>query len=149
MEQKDISVADIGRFFGVPLYKLMAGKQSYSSNEQNAIEYVVGTLHPNAVIWEQELQYKLFTPQDIDRGLRVHGNLMGELRGDFQSRGAWYKDMRENGVLSVNDIRELEDLPAVDGGDDHYASLNYVPLREWAELSRERAGNGAGSGGAE
>lgn len=149
VEQKDISVADIGRFFGVPLYKLMAGKQSYSSNEQNAIEYVVGTLHPNAVIWEQELQYKLFTPQDIERGLRVHGNLMGELRGDFQSRGAWYKDMRENGVLSVNDIRELEDLPAVDGGDDHYASLNYVPLQDWRELSRERAGNGAGSGGAE
>lgn len=147
VEQSDLSVADIGRFFGVPLYKLMAGKQSYSSNEQNAIEYVVGTLHPNAVIWEQELLYKLMAPQDIDRGLRIHGNLMGELRGDFQSRGAWYKDMRENGVLSVNEIRELEDMPAVDGGDEHYASLNYVPLSVWPKLSEERAGSGAGSEG--
>ena len=148
VEQSDLSVADIGRFFGVPLYKLMAGKQSYSSNEQNAIEYVVGTLHPNAVIWEQELLYKLLPPQDIDRGLRIHGNLMGELRGDFQSRGAWYKDMREIGVLSVNDILELEDLPAVDGGDERYASLNYVPLSDWKELSKERAVSAGSEGGA-
>lgn len=147
VEQAALSVEDIARFFGVPLYKLQAGKQSYSSNEQNAIEYVVGTLHPNVVIWEQELLYKLMAPQDIDRGLRIQGNLMGELRGDFQSRGAWYKDMRENGVLSVNDIRDLEDMPAVEGGDEHYASLNYVPLRDWRRLSEERAGSGAENGG--
>lgn len=145
VEQSALSVEDLARFFGVPLYKLQAGKQSYSSNEQNAIEYVVGTLHPNAVVWEQELLYKLLSPQDIARGLRIRGNLMGELRGDFQSRGAWYKDMRESGVLSVNDIRELEDLPNVAGGEDRYASLNYVPLQDWREISKERAGTGAGS----
>jgi len=147
VEQAAMSVEDISRFFGVPLYKLQAGKQSYSSNEQNAIEYVVGTLHPNVVIYEQELLYKTLTPQDIARGLRVQGNLMGELRGDFQSRGAWYKDMRENGVLSVNEIRDLEDLPAVEGGDEHYASLNYVPLSEWKKLSEERATTSGGSEG--
>lgn len=149
VEQSALSVEDLARFFGVPLYKLQAGKQSYSSNEQNAIEYVVGTLHPNAVIWEQELYYKLLSPQDIARGLRIHGNLMGELRGDFQSRGAWYKDMRESGVLSVNDIRELEDMPDVKGGDDRYASLNYVPLQDWRDISRDRARTGAESEGGE
>jgi len=144
VEQSALSVEDIARFFGVPLYKLQAGKQSYSSNEQNAIEYVVGTLHPNAVIWEQELLYKLLTPQDITRGLRIRGNLMNELRGDYASRGNWYRIMRDNGAFSVNDIRELEDMPDVDGGEDHYASLNYVPLQDWRELSRERAHNGSG-----
>ena len=144
VEQSALSVEDLARFFGVPLYKLQAGKQSYSSNEQNAIEYVVGTLHPNAVIWEQELIYKLLTPQDITKGLRIRGNLMNELRGDYQSRGAWYRVMRENGAFSVNDIRELEDMPDVDGGEDHYASLNYVPLQDWRELSRERANSGNG-----
>ncbi len=146
VEQTALSVEDIARFFGVPLYKLQAGKQSYSSNEQNAIEYVVGTLHPNATGWEQELLYKLLTPQDISRGLRVRGNLMNELRGDFQSRGAWYRNMRDNGGFSVNDIRALEDMPDVEGGDDHYASLNYVPLADWAELSRQRAAGGNGGG---
>lgn len=149
VEQSALTVEDLARFFGVPLYKLQAGKQSYSSNEQNAIEYVVGTLHPNAVIWEQELTYKLLTPQDIARGLKIRGNLMNELRGDYQSRGTWYRNMRENGGFSVNDIRELEDMPDVPGGDDHYASLNFVPLQDWRELSKERAKQGAGSGGDE
>ena len=146
VEQAALSVEDIARVFGVPLYKLQAGKQSYSSNEQNAIEYVVGTLHPNAVIWEQELSYKLLPPQDVDRGLWIHGNLMNELRGDFQSRGSWYQLMRDSGAFSVNDIRALEDMPDVEGGDEHYASLNYVPLKDWRELSKERARQQNGGG---
>lgn len=149
VEQAALSVEDIARVFGVPLYKLQAGKQSYSSNEQNAIEYVVGTLHPNATIWEQELLYKLLNPQDVARGLRIRGNLMAELRGDFNSRGTWYRNMRDNGAFSVNDIRALEDMPDVDGGDEHYASLNYVPLQDWRELSRERAMQGGGGGSEE
>ena len=40
MESKAVTVEDIARFFGVPLNKLMAGKQAYNSNEQNSIEYV-------------------------------------------------------------------------------------------------------------
>lgn len=149
VEQSALSVEDLARFFGVPLYKLQAGKQSYSSNEQNAIEYVVGTLHPNTVIWEQELLYKLLTPQDITDGLRIRGNIMSELRGDFNSRGTWFKNMRETGAFSVNDIRKLEDMPDVEGGDDYYASLNFVPLKDWRELSRMRAKKGAGNGGGE
>lgn len=147
VEQMGLSVEDLGRIFGVPLYKLQAGKQAYSSNEQNAIEYVTSTVHPNCTIWEQELLYKLLTPQDIERGLRIRGNIMAELRGDFNSRGTWYKNMRENGAFSVNNILELEDMPDVPGGDAHYASLNYVPLEDWPELSRKRAEKGAGNGG--
>ena len=147
VEQMALSVEDLGRIFGVPLYKLQAGKQAYSSNEQNAIEYVVGTVHPNCTIWEQELQYKLLLPQDVGAGLRIRGNIMAELRGDFASRGTWYKNMRESGAFSVNDILALEDMPDVAGGNEHYASLNYVPLEDWRELSRIRAQKGAGNGG--
>ena len=46
VENKEVSIRDIARYFGIPRYKLGEGKESYSSNEQNAIEYVVGTLHP-------------------------------------------------------------------------------------------------------
>lgn len=46
VESKEVSIRDIARYFGIPLYKLQEGKQAYGSNEQNAIEYVVGTLHP-------------------------------------------------------------------------------------------------------
>lgn len=138
VESKALSVEDISRFFGVPLYKINAGKQSYSSNEQNGIEYVVGTLHPIVTQYEEEDTYKLLFDKDRNKGLEIRRNMMAELRGDFASRGTWYKDMREIGAFSVDDIRALEDMPSVDGGHTRYASLNYVPLELFEELSKNR-----------
>lgn len=141
VEQSELSVQDIARFFGVPLYKLQAGKQSYNSNEQNAIEYVVSTLHPIVTQWEEELTWKLLPASEATR-LKVRINMMAELRGDFSSRATWYKAMREIGGYSINDILALEDLPDVEGGDERYASLNYVPASLWRELSIKRNSKG-------
>ena len=140
VETHDVTVQDICNFFGVPLYKVNAGKQSYSSNEQNAIEYVTGTLHPIVTQIEQEHSWKLLLPSQRRAGLELCVNMMVELRGDVASRATWYEKMRNVGVYSVNDIRELEDLPNVEGGDTRYASWNYGPLEEWKELSVQRAG---------
>ena len=144
VEQSELSIQDIARFFGVPLYKLQAGKQSYSSNEQNAVEYVVGTLHPIVQQYEQELTYKLLTMSEIRSGLEIRINMLAELKGDTSSRATWYRTMKEISAFSPNDIRELEDLPDIEGGDEYSASLNYVPLSDWKRLSQERA---AGKGG--
>lgn len=140
IESKEVSIRDIARYFGVPLYKLQEGKQAYGSNEQNAIEYVVGTLHPIVTQYEDELTWKLLTASQVDAGLELRINMMAELRGDTAARGSWYKDMVEIGVFAVNDIMDLEDRPRVPGGDERRASLNYVPLRYWAELSLLRNG---------
>ena len=139
IESQDVSVKDLARYFGVPLYKLQEGKQSYSSNEQNAIEYVVGTLHPIVAQYEEELSYKLLTDRELRQGLEIRINLMAELKGDTAARAEWYRIMLDEGPFSVNDVRALEDLPDVPGGDTHRASLNFVPLEDWAELSRIRA----------
>lgn len=140
LENKEMSIRDIARFFGVPLYKLGEGKQAYGSNEQNSIEYVVGTLHPIVGQYREEQTWKLLTTSQIRDGLKIGINMMAELQGDTQSRANWYKIMREIGGFSVNDILALEDMPEVDGGDERLASLNYVPLRLWAELSKNRNG---------
>ena len=139
IESKEVSIRDIARYFGVPLYKLGEGKEAYSSNEQNAIEYVVGTLHPIVTQYEEEQTWKLLTDREIAAGLEVRINMMAELRGDSTARASWYKIMHELGAFSVNDIMALEDMPDVPGGDERQASLNYVPLSLWAELSRTRA----------
>ncbi len=138
VESKGVAVEDIARFFGVPLYKINAGKQSYNSNEQNGIEYVVNTLHPIVTQYEEEDTYKLLFESEQKKGLEVRRNMMAELRGDFASRGAWYKDMREIGAYSVDDILDLEDRPKVPGGSSRYASLNYIPLELFEELSIRR-----------
>lgn len=142
VESRSLSVEDIARFFCVPLYKINSGKQSYSSNEQNGIEYVTGTLQPIVTQYEQEDTYKLLFDRERNRRLRIRRNMMAELRGDVNSRGSWYKTMREVGVFSPNDILALEDMPPVRGGESRYASLNYVPLERFDELSQKRAEGG-------
>lgn len=140
VENKEVSVKDIARFFGVPLYKLQEGKQAYGSNEQNAIEYVVSTLHPIVTQYEEEQTWKLLSDSDLSRGLEIRINLMAELKGDTASRGNWYKTMTEVSAFSPNDILALEDMPDVPGGDRRRASLNYVPLDLWPDLSMKRNG---------
>lgn len=140
IESQEVAIRDIARYFGIPLYKLQEGKQAYSSNEQNAIEYVVSTLHPIVTQYEEEQTYKLLFSSEISDGLELRINMMAELRGDNAARSSWYKNMREIGVFSVNDINRLEDMPDVEGGDERLASLNYVPLSKWVDLSINRNG---------
>lgn len=139
VEQQDITVADVARFFNFPLYKLQSGKQSYQSNEQQGIEYV-NSLRPNVLQREQEQSFKLLPPSQQERGWCIRTNMMALLRSDSGARAGYYKTMRELGAYSVNDIRALEDLPGVEGGDEYLASLNYVPLKDFSRLSTQRAG---------
>ena len=139
VESKDIRVADVCRFFGTPLHLVYAGKQSYNSNEQNAIEFVTYTLQPDATQREQEDSRKLLLPSERAGGLRIKRNLKVFLRGDTAAQAAWYRTMRATGPYSVNDILALEDMPSVPGGDSRYASWNYGPLEQFERLSVIRA----------
>ena len=139
VESEEVRVADVARFFSVPLHLLYAGKESYASNEQNSIEFVRYTLQPLIVAWEQEYSWKLLLPGEREKGLRIRRELKGLLRGDTAAQAAWYREMVQIGVYSVNDVRALEDLGTVPCGDGRFASLNYVPLSDWSELSRQRA----------
>lgn len=139
IESKAASIEDIGRLFNIPLYKLGVGTQTYASNVQASIEYMQRTLSPIVAPIEQEDTYKLLSIDERTRlNLQIRRNMMGELRGDWASRADWYRTMSEIGVYSPNDICEYEDKPDVPGGDKRKASLNYVPLDMWADLSIKR-----------
>ncbi len=142
VESNDVRVADVCRFFGVPLHLAFAGKQSYQSNEQNGIEYVTYTLLGYETQWGQEDSYKLLLPGERRGNLRIRRELKVFLRGDTAAQADWYQSLRINGGYSANEIRALEDLPAIPGGDVYYASLNYVPLDQFRELSIMRASGG-------
>lgn len=141
IEQQTQTVEDIARYFSVPLYKLQSGKQSYNSNEQNSIEYT-GSLRPRVTQMEEEQTWKLLSMDDIRAGLEIRTNMMALLRSDQKSRAEYYQSMHQEGTYSINDIRALEDLPDVEGGDEHAISLNYIPLSLWRELSIKRNGGG-------
>lgn len=139
VEQQKLTVEDIARFFKMPPYKIAAGKQSYNSNQQQAIEYA-GFLRPSIIQREQEMTYKLLTPSELEEGWEIRANMMALLRSNDEARANYYRTMKEVGAYSVDDILALEDMPAVPGGNLHQASLNYVPLELWEQLSLLRNG---------
>lgn len=146
VESNEIRVADVCRFFGVPLHLAYAGKQSYQSNEQNGIEFVNYTLLAYETQWGQEDTYKLMLPSDRAEQLRIKRNLKVFLKGDTAAQSAWYRTMREISALNADEIRALEDMGTIPGGQEYCASWNYGPLSQWALLSVIRAlGNAAGA----
>lgn len=140
IESKAASVEDIARLFNIPFYKLGAGKESYAANTQAAIEYIQRTLSPIVSEHEQEDTHKLLLESECSRGLQLRRNMMGELRetGRLGLHGTspCARSARTAWTISAHS----EDLPDVPGGDDRLASLNYVPLEDWRDLSRRRNG---------
>ncbi len=125
LESRQVSVLDIARIFGVP--PALIGhleKASYSSQEAQNLEFLTHSLRP----WLTRIE------QALNRALITHSSLYVEfttgdlLRTDLKSRFDAYRVALAAGFMSVNEIRKLENLPAVDGGDILYRPLNMGEL---------------------
>ena len=131
LETRKFQINEIARIFRVPPH--MVGdleKSSFSNIEQQSLEFVKYTLDPWVVRWEQSLSRALFTPEEKKQYF-FKFNVEGLLRGDYQSRMNGYATARQNGWMSANDIRELENLdriPAELGGDLYLINGNMLPL---------------------
>lgn len=143
LETRKFQINEIARIFRVPPH--MVGdleKSSFSNIEQQSLEFVKYTLDPWVIRWEQSLSRALFSP-DEKHTYFFKFNVEGLLRGDYQSRMTGYATARQNGWMSANDIRELEDLdriPADEGGDLYLVNGNMLPL-EKAGAAYERKSN--------
>ena len=132
LETRKFQINEIARIFRVPPH--MVGdleKSSFSNIEQQSLEFVKYTLDPWVVRWEQSIQRTLLS-QDEKISYFVKFNLEGLLRGDYQSRMNGYATARQNGWMSANDIRELENLDRIseeDGGDLYLINGNMLPLK--------------------
>ena len=131
LETRKFQINEIARIFRVPPH--MVGdleKSSFSNIEQQSLEFVKYTLEPWLVRWEQSIQRTLFSPEEKKRYFAKF-NVEGLLRGDYASRMSGYATARQNGWMSANDIRELENLdriPTEDGGDLYLINGNMLPL---------------------
>ena len=131
LETRKFQINEIARIFRVPPH--MVGdleKSSFSNIEQMSLEFVKYTLDPWVIRWEQALTRTLLTP-DEKATYFIKYNVEGLLRGDYQSRMNGYATARQNGWMSANDIRELENLdriPAEEGGDLYLINGNMLPM---------------------
>jgi HK97 family phage portal protein len=117
IDSRRMAVEDVARAFNIPPHLLgLPGTNTYSSVEQNNIAFVTHTLRPIV----QKLE-SAFTPLMANEPggstAFIKFTLDGLLRGDANSRFTAYSVGLQAGYLTINDIRRLEDLPPVDGGE--------------------------------
>lgn len=133
LETRKFQIDEIARIFRVPPH--MVGdleKSSFSNIEQQSLEFVKYTLEPWIVRWEQSINRVILTESE-KAAYFVKFNVDGLLRGDYQSRMNGYATARQNGWMSANDIRELENLdriPAEQGGDLYLINGNMTKLED-------------------
>ena len=133
LETRKFQINEIARIFRVPPH--MVGdleKSSFSNIEQQSLEFVKYTLEPWLVRWEQSMIRALVSNSE-KAAYFIKFNVDGLLRGDYQSRMNGYAIGRQNGWMSANDIRELENLdriPAEEGGDLYLINGNMTKLKD-------------------
>ncbi|MDB1972408.1 phage portal protein [[Clostridium] symbiosum] len=133
LETRKFQVDEIARIFRIPPHMIgYLEKSSFSNIEQQSLEFVKYTLDPWVCRWEQSMQRALLTV-DEKKEYFFKFNVDGLLRGDYQSRMNGYATGRQNGWMSANDIRELENLdriPAEEGGDLYLINGNMTKLAD-------------------
>lgn len=122
LQTRKFQTVEIARVFRIPPH--MIGdleKSSFSNIEQQSLEFVKYTLDPWVIRWEQALQKALLSHTE-KKDYIIRFSVEGLLRGDYKSRMDGYAVGRQNGWLSSNDIRELENLNRIpeDLGGDLY-----------------------------
>lgn len=121
LETRRFQTEDIARIFGVPPHMIGALDKTTSWGsgiEQQAIGFITYSLQPHLTAFEQEIEAKLF---DND-GAWAEFDVRGLMRGDFVARTNGYKAALggpgAQGFMTVNEVRALENLAPVDGGDE-------------------------------
>ena len=131
LETRKFQVDEICRIFRVPPHLVGNLEHATFSNiEHQSIDFAVHTIRPWLVRIEQSMNRALFTDQEKGR-FYVQFNIDGLMRGDYKSRMEGYAIARQNGWMSANDIRALENqnpIPKDEGGDAYLVNGNMIPI---------------------
>lgn len=123
LETRQFQIPEVCRWFRMPPHKVAdLTRATFSNIEHSSLEYVGDTLMPWLVRWEQEILRKCF--MQSERSLFVEHLTAALLRGDMKSRNESYAIGRQWGWLSANDVRRMENLNAIEGGDVYLSPTN-------------------------
>ena len=114
---------------------------TFSNVEHLSLDFVKYSLDPWIVRWEQSLQKALLS--DSEKGQYfVKFNVDGLLRGDYASRMQGYATARQNGWMSANDIRELEDMNMLseeEGGNLYLVNGSFTKLADAGAFANQNS----------
>lgn len=140
LETRKFQLNEIARLYRIPPH--MIGdleKSSFNNIEQQSMEFVKYTLDPWVIRWEQAMQKALFLPEEKKQYF-LKFNVNGLMRGDYESRMTGYSIGRQNGWLSANDIREMEDMnpvPDEEGGNLYLVNGSMTKLKDAGAFAKK------------
>ena len=132
---RSFQIAEIARFFRVPLFLLMdeTKNTSWGSGlEQQNLAFLTYTLRPYLVRIERAISRWLLSREERAEYF-CEFNVEGLLRADSKARAEFYSTMVQNGLMSRNEVRTKENLPRVEGADALTAQVNLAPLGQLGE----------------
>ncbi len=133
LSSRQFSIEEVARIFNVPPHMLKdLSKSSFNNIEMQSQEFVTYTLMPYINRIEAEMNLKLFRTNEIGKTF-VEFNVNGLLRGDVKSRTEAYKTAITNGYMSINEVRQKENLNSIVGGDKHFMQMNMTTIDKIGE----------------
>jgi HK97 family phage portal protein len=133
LQSRAFSVEEVCRFFGVPPFMVGHTEKTTSWGtglEQQTLGFQKFTLRRRLKRIEQALEKQLLSVADRLAGITIEFNLEGLLRADSAARASFYQLMLTNGVMTINEVRSLENLPPVEGGDEPRMQMQNVPITQ-------------------
>ena len=130
-ELRKYSALQIAAAFGVkPDHLNDYSKSSYSNSVMQSLSFYINTLLYNITLYEQELNRKLLTRQEIEAGMGYKFNVSVMLRGDPSQQADILQKMVQSGIYSINDALHYLDRPSCENGDVHMINGSYVKLED-------------------
>jgi len=126
LQSRAFSIEEIARWFNVPAHMIQhePSAQPRANVEQKSLEFIVYSLRPWLVRWEQAIQKQLIGDSNIFAEFKVEGLL----RGDIKTRYEAYAIARQWGWMSENDVRRKENEDPIEGGDNYLVPMNMTPI---------------------
>lgn len=145
IDARKFQVLEICRFFSVPPHKAMdLERATFSNIEEQNIDAVQTCLNPLCNKIELSIYKSLFTSKEKSK-LSAKFKLNDLTKGDIKTRQAYYNSGIQNGYLSPNDVRRLENLNPYDGGDVYMVNGNMIPVNMLEEYLKTKGGGNSGS----
>lgn len=148
IEVMNLNKEDIDGLFRVPPHMVANLRESTNNNiEHQGIEFVTYSLLPMITRFERTANWRLLTRAERAAGYYVKVNVDALLRGDAASRGEYLQKKRQNGALSANEWKELDDENPIEqvGGDAYLVNGNMISLetamKQQPKTNTQKGGN--------
>lgn len=146
LETRRFAVEDLARWFGVP--SVLINDTSKTTTWGTGVEQIIEgfykfTLRPQLERIEQAIARRVLTSAQRAAGLHAEFSFDALLRSNMKDRFELYAKGAQNGIVTRNECRQLENLPPIAGGDALTAQVNLVPVEMLGKIQPKGGANAA------